>query len=160
MNRKYKYQLIKSNYTYTTTELAELLNTHPLTIQLFIRKEGLKVIDKNANKFLIKGKDAKEFFEKRIKTQKSKLEFYQFNCMKCRKPVESLPKEIEFIQTNKKLGKNAMKVDVRGVCVHCGCKLYRLSSDIKCKQLKDYYEQKTKIVTSASGQVRMELIYD
>jgi hypothetical protein len=160
MKRKYKYQLIKSNYTYTITELAELLNAHPRTIQAFIRLEGLKVIDKNANKFLIKGRDAKEFLEKRIKTQRTKLEFYQFNCMKCRKSVESVPKEIKFIQINKKLGENAMKVDIRGVCVHCGCKLYRLSSDVKCKQLKAYYEQKTKIITTASGQVRMELIYD
>jgi len=160
MKRKYNYNLIRNNYTYTTTELAELLKAHPRTIQCFIRLEGLGVIDKDSKHFLIKGKDAKEFFEKRIKAQKTKMAFYQFNCMKCKKAVESIPKEIKFIETNKRLGKNAMKIDIKGVCVHCGCKLYRLSSSVKCVELKAYYEQKTAIKTTVDGQVRMELLYD
>lgn len=142
MKRKHKYWLLNDNYVYTVKELAEKIGTHPRTIQVCIRDEGLEVIDPDSKRFLIKGKDAKKFFKNRIKAQKSKLQYFEFNCFRCKKPVESIPENIEFIDIGKKLGKSALKVDVRGICVHCGAKLYKISSDIKNEQIRTYYWEK------------------
>lgn len=142
MKRKHKYWLINDNFVYTVKELAKKINAHPRTILLCIQSEGLQVIDPNAKRFLIKGKDAKEFFKNRIKAQKSTLQYFEFNCFHCKKPVESIPDSIEFINTGKRLGKTAFKVDVRGICIHCNSKLYKVSSDIKNEQIKNYYWEK------------------
>lgn len=142
MKRKHKYWLLNDNYVYTVKELAEKIGTHSRTIQVCIRDEGLEVIDPDSKRFLIKGKDAKKFFKNRIKAQKSKLQYFEFNCFRCKKSVESIPENIEFIETGKKLGKSALKVDVRGICVHCGARLYKISSDIKNEQIRAYYWEK------------------
>ena len=142
MKHKYNYRLIKSNAIYTVKELSQLINVHTRTIQHFIKFEGLNIINPDSSPFLIKGADAKSFFQKRIKNQKYTLQYYEFNCFHCHKPVESVPEEIEFVFTDKKLGKSSTKVDIRGICKHCGSKLYRLSSDKKIGLIENYYLNK------------------
>lgn len=142
MKHKYNYRLIKSNEIYTIKELSELLSIHSRTIQKFVKYEKLEVINPESTPFLIKGVDAKNFFQKRINEQKYSLRYFEFNCFHCNKPVESIPEEIKTIETNKKLGKNAFKIDVRGVCNCCGANLYRMSSSNKITQLTEYYWNK------------------
>jgi hypothetical protein len=55
----------------------------------------------------------------------------------------TLPDKIELIKTGKKLGKDFLKVDIRGVCLICKGKLYKLSSNIKANQIKQYYKEKS-----------------
>lgn len=142
MKHKYNYRLIKNNEIYTVKELSDLLNIHTHTIQNFVKNEGLNIINPNSTPFLIKGVDAKNFFQKRIQGQKYTLQYYEFNCFHCHKPVESFPDAIETIETNKKIGKDSVKIDVRGICKFCGAKLYRVSSNNKIAKLTEYYWNK------------------
>lgn len=162
MKRKYKYNLIKDNYIYTVNELAGVLGCHTRSIQRLIQEENFPVIDKKHKPYLIKGRDTKEFFKSRAKKNKFKTEYFEFNCMKCKKAVQSIPEKVGFEISNKRLGKNAFQASIRGICINCGCKLYRLSSDKKIDEIKKFYEekkQKIKPAKSADKQQQLSLIW-
>lgn len=162
MKRKYRYNLIKDNFIYTTPELAEALNCHNRSIQRLIQEENFPIIDKKHKPYLIKGRDAKEFFKARAQKRKFTTEYYEFNCMKCKNAVQSIPEKVEFECSNKRLGKNAFQASVRGICINCGGKLYRLSSDKKIGEIKKFYEQKQQKITpaeSAGKQQKLSLIW-
>ena len=142
MKHNYNYRLIKNNVIYTVKELSDLINIHTRTLQNLIREEGLNIINPNSTPFLIKGIDAKKFFQERSKKQKYTLQYYEFNCFHCHKAVESIPEEIEIIETGKIIGKNSLKIDIRGICSFCGSKLYRMSSSNKINQIMEYYWKK------------------
>ena len=63
--------------------------------------------------------------------------------MRCKKAVQSLPDKLEYRVYEIRLGKTALKADIRGVCIHCNSRLMRLSSDIKNEKFKEFYQQKT-----------------
>lgn len=160
MKRKYRYNLIKDNFIYTVPELAEVLGCHKRSIQRLIQEENFPVIDKKQKPYLLKGKDAKEFFKVWTKRRKFKTEYYEFNCMKCKKAVQSIPEKVKFEFSEKRLGKDTFQASVRGICVNCGSKLYRLSSDKKLPEIKRFYEQKlqkTKPAKSADKQQQLSL---
>lgn len=160
MKKKYKYWLIKSNFIYETKELAELLGVHQGSIQRLINKECMPVIDKNQKPYLIKGKDAKEFFKNRTNKDKVKLEYYEFRCMRCRKAVQSIPAKIDFEISDKKMGKIVYKAFIRGVCINCNCKLIRFTTDRKIEAIIDYYTQKTQPEKTTNKQRELSLICD
>lgn len=160
MKKKYKYWLLKDNYIYTVKELAIELGVHDRSIQRFIQKDNFPVIDKTHKPYLIKGREAKEFFKVWTKRRKFITEYYEFNCMKCKKAVQSIPEKVKFEFSEKRLGKNAFQASVRGICINCGSKLYRLSSDKKLPEIKRFYEQKlqkTKPAKSADKQQQLSL---
>jgi len=156
MKKKYKYWLIKSNFIYTTDELAKLLEVHQGSIQRLINTENMPVIDKKQKPYLLKGKDTKEFLKNRTKKDKIKLEYFEFRCMKCKKAVKSVLEKLEYKIYEIRLGKTAFKADVRGICAECGSRLLKLSSDIKIQKIKEFY-QKTAKSKATNKQVQLSL---
>lgn len=157
MKKKYKYWLIKDNFIYTTDELAKLLEVHQGSIQRLINKENMPVIDKNQKPYLLKGKDTKEFLKHRAKKDKIKLEYFEFRCMKCKKGVQSVPEKLKYMIYEIHLGKTVFKADVRGICIECGSRLLKLSSDVKIQKIKEFY-QKTDKPKATNEQLKLSLL--
>ena len=157
MKKKYKYRLIKDNFIYTTDELAKLLEVHQGSIQRLINTENMPVIDKNQKPYLLKGKDTKEFLKLRAKKDKIKLEYFEFRCMKCKKAVKSHPAKLEYKIYSIHLGKTAFKADIRGICVECGSRLLKLSSDVKIQKIKEFYKKTAKPKTTIE-QLKLSLL--
>lgn len=58
--RNHKYNLIKAKRTYSVAQLAETLKIHPRTVQGWI-KQGLPIIGKDGNSYLMLGDDIRRF---------------------------------------------------------------------------------------------------
>lgn len=158
MSKKYKYWLIKENFIYETNELAELLEVHQGSIQRLINKENMPVINKKQKPYLIKGRDAKEFLKTRSKKDRIKLEYYEFICMKCKKAVQSVPENIDFEISNKRMGKIAYSAYIRGICPNCSSKLIRFTTDQKIEAIIDFYTQKSNHAKATNKEQELLLI--
>lgn len=132
--RTYNYNLIKSRRTYTFEELSAVLRIHIRTIQSW-RKEGLNVLDEATRPFWILGEEIIRFLKDKRQKRKRPLNPGQFYCTTCRKPQYSLPDKFSIITTNKRLGKTAYQILIKGICEVCGRRLTVFSSDKKI--LKD-----------------------
>ncbi len=115
---------------YDFKSISKILNVHIRTVQKW-RKFGLKVIDVDAHKYLVEGKDLKQFLHTNYCKEKVKLREDEFYCLKCRKGCHSLPDKITKVETYKKIGLNAYQVIYQGVCEFCGSKVNRYSTDKK-----------------------------
>ncbi len=128
MSKKINISLIKQKKVYTTQTLAELLNVHVRTIQVW-KKEGMQPLENDTRPFLFLGLTVKEFLRKKLEKSKKKLKINQFYCLKCRKETESKAEELQFIITEKELGNGNKHAKITGKCKVCGTSLFRFSSD-------------------------------
>lgn len=77
--RTYNPNLIKETLSYSTQEIADLLNIHKRTVQEW-HKEGLPRID-SRKPFLVLGSNLKEFIRSRQNKRKQKCRINEFYCM-------------------------------------------------------------------------------
>ena len=122
----YNLRLIKSRRSYNITEMASLLGIDRKTCQRWIRKGGLKVIEKNVNPLLIMGADLYSFLKETRDKRRFVLEKDEFFCMKCQRPVKAKTGSDRVVKTGKKIGKNGLEQFKKtGVCEVCDTGLNR-----------------------------------
>ncbi len=138
MSKKIKLKNLKSRQSYTTRQLAQVLDVHIRTVQMW-KSEGLKPIE-NTVPLLFMGFEVKDFIQQRQKDKKIKLTKNQFYCVKCKKAVMSKENGIEIIRTQKLIGKDLLaELILRGECEFCGCKLNRFSHVGKLDEIKQTF---------------------
>jgi len=85
MAKNHNPNLAKINRSYTVEEVASLYSVHKNTVRLWIKNQGLKIID-DLRPILILGRDLREFLQtKRVKNKRKCLP-HEIYCLKCRKP--------------------------------------------------------------------------
>lgn len=114
MNRIYR------RVTYTTKEIAVLLEVHSRTVQEWY-KAGLERID-DGRPFLVLGEALLEFLSHRIVKRRQECGPGQVMCFRCRQPVAPVP---ESLRVRRKNVKTAL---ISAVCAQCGAKVNRASS--------------------------------
>jgi len=120
---------IRSNRTYSTKDLASLLDVHVRTVQTWIPK-GLKVLNTGSSPLYLKGEDVKEFLYKRNQNKKCKLKKSEMYCVSCKAPrvpdtnlrVEPNPTGITYADGNK-------LIILKGVCPICGSTMNKFKKE-------------------------------
>lgn len=125
----YNGRLFKARSYYDFGEIAELLNVHLRTVQVW-RKDGLPILDAK-KPFLVMGKKLRDFLKARRQSRKKPLKIGEFYCPRCREPRRSRPDRLAAQATQRRLGKTYKQVLLRGVCEVCGQPLLLFSSDRK-----------------------------
>jgi hypothetical protein len=128
--RTYNARIFRSRRAYSFSDIAEMLNTHIRTVQIW-RSEGLKILDDGMKPFLVMGQDIRIFLKERVQSRKKPLNTGEFLCPKCQKPRKSCPNQLTAEFTNRRLGPLYKQVLLRGVCESCGQSLLLFSSDRK-----------------------------
>jgi len=126
--KHYKYQPLKKNRIYSSSEAAKLIGICVKTFRSW-QDKGLKPIIGAINPILFKGEEVNSFLEKRNRNQKQKLKGNQFYCVKCRTPQKS---EIEKIRAEilpQFLSEANHKSVIYGFCTSCGTELNLFSSE-------------------------------
>ncbi len=134
--RSYNPNSIKQRRSYSFIEIAEKLEIHVRTVQVW-RKAGLKVIDESKRPLLIFGKELRRFIKDMITKRRHSLKIDEFFCVRCRKPRKSRPNKLTFQIINKKLGKDSLQAKMKGACEVCGLLFTRFSSDKKIKEAQE-----------------------
>lgn len=135
IRRNHNHNLIKERHSYSFGEISEALKVHNRTVQCW-RKQGLKVIDEASKPYLVYGGDLKQFLKAKQQKQKHPLKTGEFYCPKCRCARGSLPENITFEITQKRLGKSSKQAFIRGICEVCNQPLLLFSSDRKIEELQ------------------------
>jgi len=131
--KKYKINAIKTRRSYSSKELAEVLNVHVQTIRSW-RKSGLTPIEGCASPFLFMGEEVRRFLKARESRSSGKLESNECLCFKCK--VGVVPVGVEHIDTNILIGQDIKSIRIRGKCPHCGSIVNRFSSTAQIEALK------------------------
>jgi hypothetical protein len=128
--RTYNGRLFRGKRAYSFAEIAEKLDTHIRTVQVW-RKEGLPILDDNAKPFLVMGYSLRDFLKARIRGRKIPLRIGEFFCPRCRAPRRSRADQLTAEITDRRLGRTHKQVLLRGACIACGQPLLLFSSDRK-----------------------------
>ena len=120
--RTYNGRIFKARRAYSFAEIAEKLNTHIRTVQIW-RKEGLKILDDNTTPFRVMGYNLRDFLKARLQSRKKPLKIGEFYCPKCKEPRRSHPDKLVAEATDRRLGRTYKQVLLRGACEICGQRL-------------------------------------
>lgn len=122
----YNSRLIKSRRSYSRSEIASLFGIDRKTCHLWIKKGGLRVIEKGVNPLLIMGADLINFLKEKKKKRRAVLKEDEFFCMKCHRPVKAKIGSEKVIKTGKRIGKdNWEQFKKIGICDVCETKVNR-----------------------------------
>ena len=158
--RKYNPNLVRARHSYTFSEIAEVYQIHPRTVQSW-RKQGLKIIDEVSKPYLVIGEEIKGFLKEKAKKRKHPLQIGEFFCPRCRLPRKSLPDKLSIEITDRKLGKTHRQAIIKGVCEVCSCRLFLFSSDREIQKLAKpnmiQTEHKTTIIGSGDSSVNADI---
>lgn len=116
MKRNYNLRTIKSKKSYSTKELAELLNVHPQTIRSW-RKEGLLSIDESSHYALFLGSTVKQFLQAQADSRRITLGSDEFYCLSCK--TKTTAQNGTAVSQNKKIGTNKLSIRYEGNCDKC-----------------------------------------
>ncbi len=131
--RTFDAKVFRSRRAYSFAEIAELLGTHPGTVQRW-HNEGLKILTDGVKPYLAMGRDIQDFLKDRIRKRKKPLKPGQFFCPRCQQPRNSLAQYLRIEATNRMLGPCHRQAIIRGICEVCGVRLSLFSSDLKAVQ--------------------------
>jgi len=142
MGKRVAYQKIHIRRSYTTRELARLLNVHPCTVRGWV-KQGMSPIDPGAHYYLFMGFDVKAFLEERAKAAKRPLDQDEFYCPRCKCAVRAEAGSVQIERTDRILSLSNWQLLIRGNCASCGCSLVRFSSTKSIRDTKwsTFFEQ-------------------
>lgn len=116
MSKNYNTRKIKSQRSYSVTEVANILNVSRGTVLLWI-KEGLQVLGRP---YLIMGEEIKAFLSKRRAKHQVSLKYHEYYCLRCRKAVSAKKGSEKIVPTGKRIGKENQEQFKRvGLCENC-----------------------------------------
>lgn len=150
MKKKYNLRKIKNKKSYTSDELAEVLNIHPQTVRDW-KRAGLKPIEENTTPHLFIGMDVKDYLRKLIAKQKVKLGEGEFYCFSCRKAVKPVTFEVEHRGIT--IGKTKESLMLKGKCPNCSRTVNRFASSETIREVK-------KVPVKKQSQVTDDLVRD
>lgn len=153
--------LVKARHSYTFQEIAEVYKVHLRTVQNW-RKKGLEILDETTKPYLVTGGEIKLFLKENKLKHKHPLKPGEFFCTKCKSARKSVPDNIFIEITNKRMGKMAKQVFIKGICEICNTSLFLFSSDRKLKELQEkgvfIKEHKTTINGNGDSSVNTDII--
>ena len=117
MKRRYSLRLITTRRSYSTLEIAKLLNTHPQTIRSW-RQHGLASIDETSHSPLFLGSEVKRFLSEQQQKRRVKLGPDEYYCLKCKSAVHAIHESYE--ETGNLIGHNRQSIIHIGFCSKCG----------------------------------------
>jgi hypothetical protein len=121
--RTYNTRLIKRDYPYFVTDIAELFHVHRNAVWRWI-KAGLQTIDRR-RPVLIHGNDLIDFLNARQMGRKRKCAIDEFYCCRCRRPRHALLNHVQVqFQAERRL-------NLSGKCENCGTRMNRAGSVAK-----------------------------
>lgn len=129
------HTIIRSKSVYSSPELASIMGVTQVTIRNWI-KQGMKVLDKNSNPYLILGSDARQFIICRKERHRKPTKIDEFFCPRCKAPRKSIPEYTIAKYTGKQF-KTSPQVIIQGICADCSCRLRYFSSEQHLKILID-----------------------
>lgn len=130
--KKHSYWLVKSQRTYTSKEVGELLDIHVGTVRSW-RKVGLKALPGTKTLLLFHGAELKRFLRERALSRRCKLADGEFYCMRCKTARESSRRHLTSTSTERGLGYSREQVIHKGKCTVCGAKMVRFGSQERSK---------------------------
>ena len=148
MKKKFNYNSIYGNRSYSINDINILIDIHSQTIRKWIKKEGLESF-KNGNTILIYGSVMKMFLEERYRIQKQKGKLKDFTdllCFKCKyrgKPQDSIIEQIIY--------KPNRVIEVIGICPKCQDKCRRTYQESALSKIKDSFQIKSDAVIMHKG---------
>jgi len=131
--RNYNARIFKARRAYSLAEIAEILDIHIRTVQLW-KKEGLKILDDKRKPSLVMGRDIRDFLISRLRKRKKPLQRGEFFCPKCHEPRRSLPEMLRVEITQRRIGKAYKQAFLHGTCGVCRHPLLLFSSDRKIEE--------------------------
>ena len=142
MSKKINYQVLHKHSSYTTAELASLLNVTRHAIHYWVHHLGLKPINPGDHKWIFDGGVMKSFLKAKLKRSKVKLNDDEMYCLSCRIGKRVTEESIELEYTGKKVGNNdADQIIILGICVTCGHKCRRLTTSNRIDEFLIHYPQ-------------------
>lgn len=145
MSKNINYQVLHKHSSYTTAELASLLNVTRHAIHYWVHRLGLKPINPDDHKWIFDGGVMKSFLKAKLKRSKVRLEDDEMYCLSCRLGRRVHTNSIEIKYTGKKIGINdAEQIIIYGLCVTCGHKCRRLSSSNRINEFLSLYPNYSK----------------
>jgi tRNA(Ile)-lysidine synthase TilS/MesJ len=118
--RTYNTRLIKRDYAYFISEIADLLKLHRNAVRRWL-KSGLPTID-DRKPALVYGADLIAYLDSRQASRKQKCEANEFYCCRCRRPQPPRQNRVE-VQIH-----NRQKLNLSAVCRSCGARMNRAGS--------------------------------
>ena len=116
--RTYNTRLIKRDYAYFISEIADLFHIHRNAVRRWI-KAGLVTVD-DRKPVLVHGGDLIGFLATRQSQRKQKCAADEFYCCRCRRPRHPLFHRVE-VQI-----RNEARLNLSGVCDTCGARMNRV----------------------------------
>jgi len=125
MRKKYNLRTIVSKRSYSTEEIAKLLDVHIQTVRTW-HKEGMQPIEESSSPYLFLGSDIHVFLAKELSKQKVKLSENEFYCLRCHKAV--LPTKTFVIDRGVTIGRGKESIFIVGSCPICGLEVRRFAT--------------------------------
>jgi len=133
--RTFNTRLIKRDFTYFVSEIADLFQLHPNAVRRWI-KAGLSTVD-GRRPLLVHGGDLIDFLNARQARRKQKCGPDEFYCCRCRGPRRALLNRVE-IQN-----RNDGRIHLSGVCATCGTRINRAGSLAKIEEYRRSFDLQT-----------------
>jgi hypothetical protein len=133
--RRHNLRLIKRDYSYSTLEVAELLNVSVVTVRRWLN-EGLRRNDDH-RPFLIRGEALISFVQTRQDARKSHCAENECYCFSCSRPRATWGGTIDLTIRNEKL------LTLSGVCGACGKTIYRAGSVARLSSYQEVFRIQT-----------------
>ena len=118
---------IRLRRSYTMAEVAKVLDVHIRTVQRW-HGEGMLPIEKNDRPMLFEGAFVRAFVKNRLAARKCRLRRGEFYCLRCGTGVSAAIESVAVELTDRRIGKNARAIRVRGTCPKCHAVVVRLES--------------------------------
>jgi hypothetical protein len=139
--RTYNTRLIKRDYPYFISEIADLFHLHPNAVRRWICA-GLPTVD-DRKPVLVHGGDLIAFLNKRQAQRKQKCDSDEFYCCRCRLPRKPLSNSVEVRIRNK------ARLSLSGLCATCGTRMNRVGAAARL----DEYRRAFSIQTPREGRI-------
>lgn len=118
--RHFDVRRIKSELTYTPSEIERALGVHKNTVLKWLR-DGLKRID-TERPYLVYGQELVNFLRQKQQNRHQTCLPHEMFCVKCQKPQFVLNNAVDIEIYNQK------QLIIRGICVTCQTKVNKLGS--------------------------------
>lgn len=118
--RTYDTRLVRRDYCYFVSEIADLFHLHPNAVRRWIRAR-LRTLD-DRRPVLVHGGDLIHFLDARQAQRKQKCTADELYCCRCRRPRRPLFNHVEVHL------RSETRLNLSGVCATCGARINRAGS--------------------------------
>lgn len=131
------------------SELAKLLQVHVRTIQAW-HKAGLSPNNPNDRPLLFRGDVVQKFLCERRDKNRHQLRPGEFFCFKCHAGRRPVAATVHYVNTDRRIGKDARQVIIHGTCASCNGMMRMFTTDkaLELSKAKEKVEQRERGLSS------------